>query len=92
MEVGTTADNKLLRTGVKCRRCIFCMRLREVNTDRGFQSQENEEWVEKQGIKQVALPCGVGRKVSAVNIRVSRESVGCCVSKRELMLRIGQKD
>lgn len=53
---GNPADSTLLRPGVKGHRRLFRRRLRAVTGDRGFQSQENEEWLAQQGVRQVALP------------------------------------
>lgn len=53
---GNPADNTLLRPGVKGHRRLFRCRLRAVTADRGFQSHDNEEWLEKQGVKRIALP------------------------------------
>ena len=46
----------MLRSGVKGHRRLFRKRLRAVTGDRGFQSRANEEWLEEQRVRQVALP------------------------------------
>lgn len=53
---GNPSDTTLLRPGVKGHRRLFRKRLRAVTTDRGFQSQANEEWLEEQRMRRVALP------------------------------------
>lgn len=53
---GNPADSTLLRPGVKGHRRLFRRRLRAVTGDRGFQSWANEEWLEGQGVRQIALP------------------------------------
>jgi IS5 family transposase len=50
------ADATLLKIGVKGHRRLFRKRLKAVATDRGFYSQENEEWLTEGGVKQVSIP------------------------------------
>jgi IS5 family transposase len=53
---GNPADSNLLRPGVKGHRLLFRRRLKAVTADRGFQSLENERWLEEQKVKRIALP------------------------------------
>lgn len=53
---GNPADSDLLQPGVKGHRHLFRKRLRAVTADRGFYSQANEGWLEKERVKHIALP------------------------------------
>lgn len=50
------SDTALLKTAVKGHRKLFRKRLKEVAGDRGFYSQENEEWLKDSGINKASIP------------------------------------
>jgi IS5 family transposase len=53
---GNPADVTLLKDGVKGHRRLFRKRLKAVAGDRGLYSQDNEDWLKDNGIKQVSIP------------------------------------
>jgi IS5 family transposase len=53
---GSVADSNLLRLGVSEHKRLFRTRLRAVAADRGFHSQENEDWLKRGGVSRVCLP------------------------------------
>jgi transposase, IS5 family len=50
------ADTTLLKDAVKGHKRLFRKRLKAVAGDRGFYSQANEDWLKKNGVKQVSIP------------------------------------
>lgn len=53
---GNPADTTLLKDGVKGHRHLFRRRLKAVAGDRGFYSQDNEDWLRDNGVRQVSIP------------------------------------
>jgi len=50
------SDTALLKPAVRGHRRLFRKRLKAVAGDRGFYSQDNENWLEGSGVKQVSIP------------------------------------
>jgi transposase, IS5 family len=49
-------DTGLLKRAVRGHRRLFRKRLRSLATDRGFYSRDNEEWLNRSGVRQVSIP------------------------------------
>lgn len=54
--VGNPADTTLLKDGVRGHRRLFRKRLKAVAGDRGLYSQDNEDWLKDNGVRQVSIP------------------------------------
>jgi len=50
------ADTTLLKPVVKGHKRLFRKRLKAVAGDRGFYSQDNEDWLKNSGVKRVSIP------------------------------------